>query len=61
MFRKISRWLDRNYEYIFGTVAIIAGMTLIFMPETVPDWLIILIGFSWLLEGFGRLLEKFDR
>lgn len=61
MFRKIIRWFDRNYEYVFGIVAIIAGMTLIFLPETVPDWLIILIGFSWILEGSGRLLEKFDK
>ena len=61
MFRKINKWFEKNYEYIFGTIAIIAGVTLISTPEKIPDWFIILVGISWVLEGFGRLLEKFDR
>lgn len=57
MFDKINKWFDKNKLFIKGVISVIAGLSFIAKPEIVPDWLIILIGVSWLFEGITDLAE----
>jgi len=59
MFKKIKNWFSNNKLLLKGALGVVAGISLITHPETVPDWIIILIGVSWLFEGITDLAEGF--
>jgi len=59
MFKKIKNWFSNNKLLLKGALGVVAGISLITHPETVPNWIIILIGLSWLFEGITDLAEGF--
>lgn len=59
MFKKVKNWFNSNKVLLKGALGVIAGVSLITYPETVPNWLIILIGVSWLFEGITDLAEGY--
>jgi len=57
MFKRISKWLNDNYNIIIGILSIITGFGFISMPEKIPDWLIVFIGITWIIQGIIRIGE----
>jgi len=59
MFNKIIDWIDKNYNIILGILNVLAGFGFVIMPEVVPDWLIVFIGITWVIQGIIRIGEDY--
>jgi len=59
MFNKIIDWIDKNYNIILGILNVLAGFGFVIMPEVVPDWLIVFIGLTWVMQGIIRMGEDY--
>jgi len=58
MLNKITDWIDENYNIIVGILSIFAGFGFVVIPELVPDWLIVFIGITWIIQGIIRAGEN---
>ena len=59
MFNKIIDWIDKNYNIILGILNVLAGFGFVVIPEVVPDWLIVFIGITWVIQGIIRIGEDY--
>jgi uncharacterized membrane protein HdeD (DUF308 family) len=59
MFKRLNKWYKKNTGYIIGTAGILAGLLFIILPETVPNWIIIMWGIYFIANGLISLADNY--